>query len=476
MFIFVPMKLHHLVLSFLVTMLAACHPTSRDVKQVAQDALENARIQLDSGNKAEAMRLFKEAEHYGIMANQTLTVAHARYHIAQCLGYYADKEEVVLLLKAAAEGFGEDYADRAEALRELGDFYQYHGQFDSSAYYLDQALKYAEQSGSLEAKRDCLSAFHVMYFNAGDYEKSANYLSQFWQASIEDADDNLLMYYYHDMGNIFYESGNLDSADYYYSCLEELVSQTEPNADTWFYYGVLSDYAEELGDYETACKYGCLYEEGNNLKEIEQQENNLALISHKYDSEVMRNELNRKIIIKQRIIVIVSLVATLVLAALLVSQIRLARRRKREAEINAELFHFKQQNKDLAQKHVENEQIQQDYADRLSDALKKEQRIMLLLDNYLNSNKKAILLKELETFVYGDKNHWEAMLEVVDQLYPDLMATLRKKYPDLDEDERKSYILSYFKLSRQEEADYLGTTVNMIDKLRGRRRKKMEEG
>ena len=468
-------KLKPLITVFFVV-LAACHPTSHDVKQTAQDALENARIQLDSGNKVEAMRLFKEAEHYGIMANQTLMVAHARYHIAQCLGYYADKEEVVSLLKAAAEGFGEDYADRAEALRELGDFYQYHGQFDSSAYYLDQALKYAEQSGSLEAKRDCLSAFHVMCFNAGDYEKSANYLSQFWQASIADADDNLLMYYYHDMGNIFYESGNLDSAEYYYSRLEELVSQTEPNEDTWFYYGVLSDYAEELGDYETACKYGCLYEEGNNLKEIEQQENNLALISHKYDSEVMQNELNRKIIIKQRIIVIVSLVATLVLTALLVSQIRLARRRKREAEISAELFHFKQQNKDLAQKHAEHEQIQQDYADRLSEALMKEQRIMLLLDNYLNSNKKANLLKDLETSVYDDKDHWEAMLEVVDQLYPELVETLQQKYPDLDEDEQKSYILSYFKLSRQEEADYLGTTVNMIDKLRGRRRKKMEEG
>ena len=106
----------------------------------------------------------------------------------------------------------------------------------------------------------------------------------------------------------------------------------------------------------------------------------------------------------------------------------------------------------------------------------KEQRIMLLLDNYLNSNKKANLLKDLEEFVYGDKDHWEAMLAVVDQLYPDLMATQQQKYPNLDEDERKSYILSYFKLSRQEEADYLATTVNMIDKLRGRRRKKMEEG
>ena len=457
-------------------MVAACHPKPHNVRQAGRDALESARIQLDSGNKAEALQLFKDAEHYSLLANDTLTVAYARYNIAKCLGYYADKQETVSLLRSAAEGFSDDYANRAEALRELGDFYQIHSQFDSAEYYLEQAIVYAEQSGSTKAKRDVLSAFHTMYFNAGDYEKSADYLSQFWQTSITDADDNLLMYYYHDMGNIYYACGYLDSADYYYGRLEELVTHADPNEDTWFYYGVLSDYAEECGDYETACKYGCLYEEGNNLREIEQQENNLALISHKYDSEVMRNELNRKIIIKQRIIVIVSLVATLVLAALLVSQIRLARRRKREAEINAELFHFKQQNKDLAQKHAEHEQIQQNYADRLSEALMKEQRIMLLLDNYLNSNKKANLLKDLETSVYDDKDHWKAMLEVVDQLYPDLTATLQQKYPDLDEDERKSYILSYFKLSRQEEADYLGTTVNMIDKLRGRRRKKMEEG
>lgn len=456
-------------------MVAACHPKPHNVRQAGRDALESARIQLDSGNKAEALQLFKDAEHYSLLANDTLTVAYARYNIARCLGYYADKQETVSLLRSAAEGFSDDYANRAEALRELGDFYQIHSQFDSAEYYLEQAIVYAEQSGSTKAKRDVLSAFHTMYFNAGDYEKSADYLSQFWQTSITDADDNLLMYYYHDMGNIYYACGYLDSADYYYGRLEELVTHADPNEDTWFYYGVLSDYAEECGDYETACKYGCLYEEGNNLREIEQQENNLALISHKYDSEVMRNELNRKIIIKQRIIVIVSLVATLVLAALLVSQIRLARRRKREAEINAELFHFKQQNKDLTQKHAEHEQIQQDYADRLSEALMKEQRIMLLLDNYLNSNKKANLLKDLETSVYDDKDHWEAMLEVIDQLYPDLTATLQKKYPDLDEDEKKSYILSYFKLSRQEEADYLGTTVNMIDKLRGRRRKKMEE-
>lgn len=452
-----------------------CHTTPRDARQVARDALENARIQLDSGNKAEALQFFKDAEHYGLLANDTLTVAHARFNIAANLGYYGDKEEVVSLLKAAAEGFGDDYVNRADALRELGDFYQFHRAYDTAEMYLNQALAYAEKSGSVETKSNVFSAFYAMYFNAGKREKSADYLRQFMQVRLPNMmDDNLWMFYYHGMSNIFYELGDLDSTAYYYGKLEELVNKVESKDDTWIYYGDLASFAEERGDFEMAYKYINQFETGNVHAEIERRENNLALISHQYDSAVMQNELNERIIRKQRIIILISGVTALVLAALLVSQVRLARKRKQEAKINAELFHFKQQNKALAQKDAEHEQIQQDYADRLSDALMKEQRIMLLLDNYLKSNKKANLLNELEASVYGDKDHWKAMIEVIDQLYPDLMATLQQKYPDLDEDEKKSYILSYFKLSRQEEADYLGTTVNMVDKIRGRRRKKME--
>ena len=454
-----------------------CHTTPRNARQVARDALENARIQLDSGNKAEALQFFKDAEHYGLLANDTLTVAHARFNIAANLGYYGDKEKVVSLLKAAAEGFGDDYVNRADALRELGDFYQFHRAYDTAEMYLNQALAYAEKSGSVETKSNVFSAFYAMYFNAGKREKSADYLRQFMQVRLPNMmDDNLWMYYYHGMSNIFYELGDLDSTAYYYGKLEELVNKVESKDDTWIYYGDLASFAEERGDFEMAYKYINQFETGNVRAEIERRENNLALISHQYDSALMQNELNERIIRKQRIIILISGLAALVLAALLVSQVRLARKRKQEAKINAELFHFKQQNKALAQKDAEHEQIQQDYADRLSEALMKEQRIMLLLDNYLNSNKKANLLNELEASVYGNKDHWEAMLEVIDQLYPDLMATLQQKYPDLDEDEKKSYILSYFKLSRQEEADYLRTTVNRVDKVRGRRRKKMDWG
>ena len=99
---------------------------------------------------------------------------------------------------------------------------------------------------------------------------------------------------------------------------------------------------------------------------------------------------------------------------------------------------------------------------------------MMLLDIYLNNSKKANHLNDLEHSVFGKKDHWKAMLAVVEEKYPSLWETLGQKFPDLDEDEKKSFILSHFKVSRQEEADYLGTTVNMVDKMRGRVRKKME--
>lgn len=456
-----------------------CHPSPRDAKQAATDALENARIQLDSGNKTEAMRLFKEAEQYGLLADDTLTVAHARFSIAKCLSVYSDEKEFISLLKAADEGFGNNYAERSKVMTLWGDYYQFHRQFDSAEVYLNRAMDYAVRSGSMDAKRWVLSAFHVKCFNAGEYKKSGDYMQQFFQTYPPNASDSVLMYYYHNMGNVYYKMGNMDSMAYCYGRLEEILTRIEPdsyvqNEGAW-YYGALANFAEMRGDFEKACEYMYWYEKHDAHHDIEQQKNNLALISQKYDNAVMQNELNGKIIRKQRVIVIVSLVAVLILAAFLVSQIHLARKRKQEAEINAELFHFKQQNKALAQKDAEHEQIQQDYADRLSAALDKEQQVMLLLDIYLKNNKKVHLLNNLEQSVFGDKDHWKAMLAVVEEKYPSLWETLGQKCPDLGEDEKKSFILSHFKVSRQEEADFLGTTVNMVDKLRGRVRKKMAE-
>ncbi len=458
--------------------LAACHPMPRDVRQAARDALENARIQLDSGNKTEALQLFKEAEHYGLMADDTLTVARARYQIGDILYRKGEtKEEYMWRLKAAEPCFGTHYDERAKLLNLMGSAYIAFREFDSAEMYINQALYYAEKSQNQEIYTTVLTNFFVLNLDQGNYNKAAEYLWKF-KARTELETDEERMYYCQSLGTVYDAADNTDSAAYFFRKYEAILQDTNTmkGYKPYWDYLTLEKYAELRGDSALALWYYEHYILENGKAEYKKEKENLYSIQKKYDYEVLQNELNEKIIRKQRIIILISGLAALVLVALLVSQIRLARKRKQEAEINAELFHFKQQNKALAQKDAEHEQIQQNYADRLSDALMKEQRIMLLLDNYLNSNKKANLLKDLEASVYGDKDHWKAMLAVVGQLFPDLMETLQQKYPDLDEDEMKSYILSYFKLSRQEEADYLGTTVNMVDKLRGRRRKKMEEG
>ena len=458
--------------------LAACQPMPRDVRQVGRDALENARIQLDSGNKSEALQLFKEAEHYGLMADDTLTVARARYQIGDMLYRKGEtKEEYMWRLKAAEPCFGTHYDERAKLLNLMGFAYIAFREFDSAEMYINQALYYAEKSQNQEIYTTVLTNFYVLNLDQGNYNKAAEYLWKF-KARTGLETDKERMYYCQSLGTVYDAADNTDSAAYFFREYEALLQDTNTmkNHEPYWDYLTLEKYAELRGDYALALWYYEHYIIENRRVELKKEKENLYSIQKKYDYEVLRNELNEKIIRKQRIIILISGLAALVLAAFLVSQIRLARKRKQEAEINAELFHFKQQNQALAQKDAKHEQIQQDYADRLSDALRREQRIMLLLDNYLNSNKKANLLNVLKSSVYGDKDHWMAMVEVVDQIYPGLVKTLQQKYPDLDDDEMKSYILSYFKISRQEEADYLGTTVGMVDKLRGKRRKKMEEG
>ncbi|MBR3709330.1 MAG: hypothetical protein IKM99_10885 [Bacteroidales bacterium] len=467
----------NLFIAVLLFMLAACHPIPRNVKQAARDALENARIQLDSGNKAEALQLFKDAEQYGLLADDTLTVARARYQIG-CMLYRKGetKEEYMWRLKAAEPCFGTHDDERALLLNLMGSAYIAFREFDSAEMYINQALSFAEKSQNQEVYLTVMTNYFVLNVDQDNYDKAAEQLWKFKSTTgLKTAEQKL--YYCQSLGTVYDAADNIDSAAYYFREYEAILQDTNTmkGYEPYWDYLTLEKYAELRGDSAKALWYFEHYIIENGRAEYKKEKESLYSIQKKYDYEVLRNELNQKIIHKQRIIIFISGLAALVLAAFLVSQVRLARKRKQEAEINAELFHFKQQNKALVQKDAEHERIQQDYSDRLSEVLDKEQQTMMLLDIYLNNSKKVNLLNDLERSVFGEKDHWKAMLAVVEEKYPGLWETLGQKYPDLDEDEKKSFILSHFKVSRQEEADYLGTTVNMVDKLRGRVRKKMDK-
>ena len=166
------------------------------------------------------------------------------------------------------------------------------------------------------------------------------------------------------------------------------------------------------------------------------------------------------------------------------------------------MFHFMQQNKELTQiseeqkqnqiyltqKHKESEQAYEEllkekekqeqnaaeYGEKLSLELKKEQSIMLRLHLFLQNQGDDELLKKLEKTVFGKQAHLDAMMENVDRLYPQLRETIKQEELGLDENEQLDVIMSYFNISRQDEALLLEKTTDMVDKIRNRSRKKIQ--
>ena len=170
------------ILEYLALILGACavagsQPTPRDVRQAGRDALENARIQLDSGNKAEALQLFKDAEHYGLLADDTLTVARARYQIGYMLYRKGEtKEEYMWRLKAAEPCFGTHDDERALLLNLMGSAYIAFREFDSAEMYINQALSFAEKSQNQEVYLTVMTNYYVLNVDQDNYDKAAEQL------------------------------------------------------------------------------------------------------------------------------------------------------------------------------------------------------------------------------------------------------------------------------------------------------------
>jgi len=202
------------------------------------------------------------------------------------------------------------------------------------------------------------------------------------------------------------------------------------------------------------------------------ERNNVFAVQKKYDYESLQNTMNRKLACTQQIIAIV---IVLFLCFVTIFLFRSAQRSKREAEANANLFHFMQQNKALVESNMAQERRALDATQQLSDMLQAKFKTMQKLSFSIENPKNKIALKDLEKEVFGDGEHWEAVMEVLDALYPGLWESITLKYPEMNEMEQRVLMLSRFKLSRMEEAALLGISTSVLDKLRTKVRKMVEQ-
>lgn len=451
---------------------AAYYSGKKQYDKAARSALYSGFVQQHYSDKTTAMQSFKDAERYGGIAKDSLALAMSQYWMGKLLYEDGMVQDALNRFKKLSKNFGGEYIDCAKVLNSMACCYLICGQYDSTEICLNQGLALTNMDCSNKLVHKILNNYAVLYRQQGKYDQAIECLRQTAEETGFDVTDSFV--YYLNMGKTYMAAGDMDSAALYYLYLEETLPTTNVKSETKMSaYNALSRFAETQGNASKALMWR--EKHGNALFEVmnQRQEQNIYRIQQQYDYESLQNTMNQRLARTQRIIAL-GIVLLLSVVALFLRYS--SQRNKREAEINANLFHFMQQNEELKRRHEEYSDMDLDKSQKMSDLLSDKFRTMQKLDYYMQNQGDKSTLRELERELFGGKNHLEAIMELFDTIYPDLQAAFKAKYPQATDLECKVYLLSRFRLPRVEEATLLGISTSVLDKVRGKVRKMMENG
>ena len=469
--------------------------------EAARAALYSGLVQQHYGEKQLAMKSFKDAERYGAMAADSLTVAQAEYWMGKMLFRDGLEREALTLLEDAERKTGHRLAEKALVRNLSAGCCLVLGDYENAELHIQQCMALSQKSHLDKVRRKAMNNYAVLYQLQGKHGQAVACLRQ--NASDSDLGDKDLLLLNLNLGDVFFDEGEMDSAACYYKRVDSLLpgAMAEPETKVSAY-SSLSRFAESRHDDSLALHYRKLYDRWLNEVRDKLEQNNVYGIQQKYDYETLQNVMGQKVIRRQRLTIILSIMVVLVVLAFAISQIRLARTRKLEAEAKSRLFLFMQRHDQLVTQHEEhmkthaellNEKSEKDkayrellhenaqykeafeeYARKYLDAKKKEQKAITKLTVYLKNSGDAASLNELKRVVYDTQSPWDAIYEVFDALYPNVSKTLKLQQLGLTDSEQKVFVLSFFDISRQDEADMLDTSVHSVDKLRNSVRKKLK--
>ena len=450
---------------------AAYYAGKKQYAKAAHAALYSGFVQQHYDEKEAAMRSFKEAEQYGKLAVDSITVARTNYWMGKLLHNEYMEQEAMDLLQKSESYIGNHFIERASIENSKAVIYILAHHYDSAELCLQQSLMHAEKGHSDKVLCRIHNNYSVLYRLQSKYDQAINCLYQ--MLDDPNLDDSEQLMFYLNIGQVYFDMNVMDSSALYYQRMETLLPTVRAKKETLAAaYEALSRFAERKGLAPLALEYRERHERVLYDLMVQRQKQTIYRIQQQFDYESLQNKMNRKINRTQRIIAIGAVLFLCVIALFL---FRSFKRSKREAEANANLFHFMQQNKTLVESNMAKDQKVHDTTQQLSDLLHARLMAMIRFDYCLKNQKDKIALKDLEKEVFGDEDHWEAIKEVLDSLYPSLWETIGLKYPSMDEMERRVCMLSRLKLSRLGESTVLGISTSVLDKLRTKVRKTVEQ-
>lgn len=405
-----------------------------------------------------AMICFKDAAKYAEITGDSLTYARAQKNVARLLYESYMIDQAIDVLMKTENYFGNNYAERVNVLNSMAVLNILLKRFVVAEKCLEQGLTYLNLKASPNMYWKVVNNFSVCCREQGKIDDAIGYLRNL----DDESDTTKILIHYLNYGKTFVKGLQYDSAAYYFNEVKKLLPSAKIKDETIVSaYGAFSAFEELRKDYASALLYRKMHE---NLQfEIQEKlrKDNLYHINQKYDYETLQNTMNRRIISNYRIEMMMAVVIISVLAVALALYYRIIQKNKKEAEMKATLLRVMKDNENLIQ----------DKSDNLAEKLRSMQRLEILSKDH----KDKYLLANLENEMFGDKNHWEVMTDLFNTIYPGLYDSLKEKYPDMSELERRVYMLNDFKLSRLDEALLLDVSTSVLDKARGKVKKLIEQ-
>lgn len=405
-----------------------------------------------------AMICFKDAAKYAEITGDSLTYARAQKNVARLLYESYMIDQAIDVLMKTENYFGNNYEERVNVLNSMAVLNILLKRFVVAEKCLEQGLTYLNLKASPNMYWKVVNNFSVCCREQGKIDDAIGYLRNL----DDESDTTKILIHYLNYGKTFVKGLQYDSAAYYFNEVKKLLpSATIKDETIVSAYGAFSAFEELRKDYASALLYRKMHE---NLQfEIQEKlrKDNLYHINQKYDYETLQNTMNRRIISNYRIEMMMAVVIISVLAVALALYYRIIQKNKKEAEMKATLLRVMKDNENLIQ----------DKSDNLAEKLRSMQRLEILSKDH----KDKYLLANLENEMFGDKNHWEVMTDLFNTIYPGLYDSLKEKYPDMSELERRVYMLNDFKLSRIDEALLLDVSTSVLDKARGKVKKILEQ-
>jgi DNA-binding CsgD family transcriptional regulator len=441
---------------------AAYYAKKKNYDKAAHAALYSGFVQQHYNDKTSAMQSFKDAEHYGGLAGDSLTVAWAQYKMGNLLYYDGLVKESLTLLKKSRINFSNHYADCAIAQNSIACCYLLQGLYDSTEICLQQGLIYANEIDSYKIRHKILNNFAVLYRLQGKHDQSIACLRQMANdPNLSDTEETILCL---NLGNSFIAFGKMDSAIVHYQHLEEKLPvvnmKTETKASV---YSALSHFAEKQNNLATALQYREKHEKLLYELMVLRQDQAVYRIQQQYDYETMQNALNKKIILRHRIILIISILLFIAAIIILVLQYRHKQLLKAEEEMKRQIDVMKQDLRQSVKSSIMDEEV------------------ALRLRMILTANRTAKRAKDFKNewqplviqVMNGKENLFDAARATVELAYPNLYAILGERHPNLTETEAKVCLLSFCDLSNAEIAELLGLKPNTVNQNRSTLRKKL---